>query len=272
METRWIRQIHGTQQAYSFTGRRVLCTVCYIKCKKKWRFYIKALVKIKQEILFKKQIDFRELKNVGVASTPSQAGYYIFPDFRVCKPGLAKKGITTGEQMCNEIMKKKNVAVRKLMFLWGLNEFLYQNLMNNTSNFNMLCILTRHLFNSYFLALTFCIIQLNWRFVYALSNLTENMQWKVLHQITWLISILYMYKYLKRLYFSKSLYVYHFALYSFKRWRRTPMRIVSTLILLKKIHSLSKNSCLESWMLSADCVSLFKNINSYFFVRVWTKK
>ena len=52
-------------------------------------------------------------------STPSEAGYYIFPDFGVCRPGLAKKGITTGEQMCNEIMSKKSVAVSKL--------FLYLN-------------------------------------------------------------------------------------------------------------------------------------------------
>ena len=59
------------------------------------------------------------MRNVGVDSTPSEGGYYIFPDFGVCRPGLAKKGITTGEQMCNEIMSKKSVAVSRL--------FLYLN-------------------------------------------------------------------------------------------------------------------------------------------------
>ena len=47
-------------------------------------------------------------------SAPSQAGYYIFPDFAVCKPSLATRGITTGEQMCKIIMDEKKVAVSKI--------------------------------------------------------------------------------------------------------------------------------------------------------------
>ena len=49
---------------------------------------------------------------MGVASAPSQAGYYIFPDFAICKKKLAEKGITTGQQMCKEIFEKKKVAVK----------------------------------------------------------------------------------------------------------------------------------------------------------------
>ena len=47
-------------------------------------------------------------------SAPSQAGYYIFPDFAVCKPSLATRGITTGQQMCKLIMDEKKVAVSKI--------------------------------------------------------------------------------------------------------------------------------------------------------------
>jgi hypothetical protein len=58
------------------------------------------------------------LGKVGVTSAPSQAGYYIFPDFYVCKLALAKKGITTGQEMCKEIMTRKNVAVNEPSYLF----------------------------------------------------------------------------------------------------------------------------------------------------------
>ena len=57
----------------------------------------------------------RKLTAVGVTSAPSQAGYYIFPDFEVCRNSLNKKGITTGQQMCREIMDTKNVAVSTMI-------------------------------------------------------------------------------------------------------------------------------------------------------------
>ena len=52
-----------------------------------------------------------------MTSAPSEAGYYIFPDFEVCRQALAEKGITTGQQMCKEIMDKKNVAVSQSLKL-----------------------------------------------------------------------------------------------------------------------------------------------------------
>ena len=64
----------------------------------------------------------RKLTAVGVTSAPSQAGYYIFPDFEVCRNSLNKKGITTGQQMCREIMDKKNVAVNKMLKSKNINQ------------------------------------------------------------------------------------------------------------------------------------------------------
>ena len=57
------------------------------------------------------------MKKAGVTSAPSEAGYYIFPDFEVCRNALIQKGITSGHKMCAEIMDKKNVAVSKFIFL-----------------------------------------------------------------------------------------------------------------------------------------------------------
>ena len=56
----------------------------------------------------------RTLRKVGVTSAPSEAGYYIFPDFEVCRNALKQRGIITGYDMCRDIMEKKNVAVSRL--------------------------------------------------------------------------------------------------------------------------------------------------------------
>jgi len=53
----------------------------------------------------------RTLNKAGVTSAPSEAGYYIFPDFEVCRNALIQKGIKSGHEMCKEIMDKKNVAL-----------------------------------------------------------------------------------------------------------------------------------------------------------------
>ena len=49
-----------------------------------------------------------------MTSAPSEAGYYIFPDFEVCRNALKQRGIITGYDMCRDIMEKKNVAVSRL--------------------------------------------------------------------------------------------------------------------------------------------------------------
>ena len=64
---------------------------------------------------------YRTLKKAGVTSAPSEAGYYIFPDFEVCRNALIQKGITTGHEMCKEIMDKKNVAVSRFEYFHFLH-------------------------------------------------------------------------------------------------------------------------------------------------------
>ena len=53
----------------------------------------------------------RALRSVGVSVHESGAGYYIFPDFSVARHGLRKRGITTGEEMCDTILQEIDVAV-----------------------------------------------------------------------------------------------------------------------------------------------------------------
>ena len=53
----------------------------------------------------------RELTRVGVKCTPSEAGYYILPDFDVCRESLNKKGVFTGREMCHMILEEKSVAL-----------------------------------------------------------------------------------------------------------------------------------------------------------------
>ena len=54
---------------------------------------------------------YKELKSVGVQSIASEGGYYFMPDFEICKAGFAKKGIFTGKQMCNQMLKEVHVAL-----------------------------------------------------------------------------------------------------------------------------------------------------------------
>ena len=63
----------------------------------------------------------RELQSVGVRVLPSNGGYYLMPDFEVCRSGLFKKKMMKGvaaaaaaktsNQMCNIMLKEAKVAV-----------------------------------------------------------------------------------------------------------------------------------------------------------------
>lgn len=53
----------------------------------------------------------KALRSVGVSVHESGAGYYIFPDFSVAREGLKKRGITTGEQMCDAMLQEADVAL-----------------------------------------------------------------------------------------------------------------------------------------------------------------
>ena len=54
---------------------------------------------------------FRRLQDVGVKVVEPSSGYYIFPDFEVIRGGLAARGIHTGKEMCDAILKDIDVAV-----------------------------------------------------------------------------------------------------------------------------------------------------------------
>ena len=48
---------------------------------------------------------------MGVRVRDSSSGYYLFPDFEVCKAGLVPKGIKTAEQFCQRMLEEAKVAV-----------------------------------------------------------------------------------------------------------------------------------------------------------------
>ena len=52
-----------------------------------------------------------ELTSIGVKAMPSTAGYYFMPDFEAFRPGFNKRGIITGQDMCDAMLKECNVAV-----------------------------------------------------------------------------------------------------------------------------------------------------------------
>lgn len=52
-----------------------------------------------------------ELAAVGVKSCASTGGYYLMPDFEVCRSGMALDGITTCQQMCEAILAQYQVSL-----------------------------------------------------------------------------------------------------------------------------------------------------------------
>ena len=44
--------------------------------------------------------------------SPPSSGYYIFPNFEVLRSALKRRGITTGEEMCEALFKEASVAVK----------------------------------------------------------------------------------------------------------------------------------------------------------------
>ncbi|GAB1609384.1 uncharacterized protein LOC115220904 [Argonauta hians] len=53
----------------------------------------------------------QELTRAGVKAVKPSGGYYIFPDFGVLKPVLAKRGITTGKQLCETMFNEKSIVL-----------------------------------------------------------------------------------------------------------------------------------------------------------------
>ena len=51
------------------------------------------------------------LEQVGVTSHQGRAGYYFIPDFSVIRSSLSKAGITTGQEMCDDMLARAGVAL-----------------------------------------------------------------------------------------------------------------------------------------------------------------
>ncbi len=58
-----------------------------------------------------KYVHYRELTSVGVKVNPSHGGYYLFPDFDICREKLNQIGVKNGQEMCDLILKEFKVAV-----------------------------------------------------------------------------------------------------------------------------------------------------------------
>ena len=54
---------------------------------------------------------YRHLTEVGVKAVKPCGGFYMFPDFEVIRCALAKRGITTAQQMCDAIFQEVSVAL-----------------------------------------------------------------------------------------------------------------------------------------------------------------
>ena len=54
---------------------------------------------------------YQTLIDVGVDVKRSQAGFYLFPNFELCREKLAAKGVKTGQDMCDLLFEEKRIAV-----------------------------------------------------------------------------------------------------------------------------------------------------------------
>ena len=53
----------------------------------------------------------RELTSVEVECVEPKGGYYMFPNFEIIRKALTKRGIYSGQDMCQLMLKEANVAV-----------------------------------------------------------------------------------------------------------------------------------------------------------------
>ena len=51
------------------------------------------------------------MKEAGVDVLPSEAGFYLFPNFEICRAKLAEKGVKTGQDFCDLLFEEQRIAV-----------------------------------------------------------------------------------------------------------------------------------------------------------------
>ena len=54
---------------------------------------------------------FEKLKAVGVSVLSSTSGFYLFPNFEICRSKLEQKNVKTGQDFCDLLFEEKRVAV-----------------------------------------------------------------------------------------------------------------------------------------------------------------
>jgi len=54
---------------------------------------------------------YKSLKDAGVDVLPSGAGFYLFPNFEICRAKLAEKGVKTGQDFCDLLFEEQRIAV-----------------------------------------------------------------------------------------------------------------------------------------------------------------
>ncbi|XP_074653756.1 aspartate aminotransferase-like isoform X1 [Tubulanus polymorphus] len=54
---------------------------------------------------------YRELTSVGVKVVKPRGGFYMLPDFEIIRPNLTRRGISTGKEMCQAILRECSVAL-----------------------------------------------------------------------------------------------------------------------------------------------------------------
>uniref|UniRef100_A0A0L8GXF4 Aminotransferase class I/classII large domain-containing protein n=1 Tax=Octopus bimaculoides TaxID=37653 RepID=A0A0L8GXF4_OCTBM len=79
-----------------------------LNCEEKFDQYLKHTTRIMANA---GDYAYRELTAAGVEAVKPYGGYYLFPDFGILKPALAKRGITTGNQMCEAMFKEKSIVL-----------------------------------------------------------------------------------------------------------------------------------------------------------------
>ena len=74
------------------------------------------------------------MKDAGVDVLPSGAGFYLFPNFEVCRAKLAEKGVKTGQDFCDLLFEEQRIAVSFKRFYKNV-PFLVSFLMKNVRKF-----------------------------------------------------------------------------------------------------------------------------------------
>ena len=67
---------------------------------------------------------YQKLKSVGVDVLPSTSGFYLFPNFELCRKKLEKKNIKNGQDFCDLLFEEKRVAVNQRKSFFILPKFL----------------------------------------------------------------------------------------------------------------------------------------------------